>query len=50
MEDLISTGEFASFLRERGWRGMLAAGKPQQGPAQYRMRIQLVVHRGYTKR
>jgi len=50
MEHLNSTGEFDSFLRERGWRGMPAAGKPQQDPAQYRMPIQLVVHRGYTKR
>jgi hypothetical protein len=29
---------------------MPAVGKPQQDPAQYRMPIQLVVHRGYTKR
>lgn len=50
MEDLASTGEFDSFLTERGWRGMLAAGKRQQDPAQYRMPIQLIVHFGYTKR
>ena len=49
MEHLTSTGEFDSFPRERGWRGMLAVGKPQHGPAQYQMPIQLVVHRGYTK-
>jgi len=50
MEHLTSTGEFDSFLRERGRRGMLAVGKPRQGPAQYRIPIQLVVHRGYMKR
>ena len=50
MENLTSTGEFDSFLTERGWRGMLGEGEPQQGPAQYRMPIQLIVHFGYTKR
>ena len=50
MENLTSSGEFDSFLTERGWRGMLAPGEPQQGPAQYRMPIQLIVHFGYTKR
>jgi len=50
MEDLTSTGEFESFLRKRGWRGMPATGQLQQDPAQYRMPIQLVVHFGYTKR
>jgi len=50
MEQLTSTGEFDSFLAERGWRGMPAAGEPQQHSAQYRIPIQLVVHRGYTKR
>jgi|SRR5262249_51855357 len=50
MEDLTSTGEFESFLTERGWRGMPAAGKPPQDPPQYRLPLQLVVHCGYTKR
>ena len=50
MEHLTSTGEFDSFLRERGWRGMPAVRRRQPDPAQYRMPIQLVVHRGYTKR
>ena len=50
MEGLTSNGEFDSCLRERGWRGMPAAGEPPQDPPRYRMPIQLVVHRGYTKR
>jgi hypothetical protein len=48
MEDLTSTGEFDSFLIERGWRADV--GTPPQDPAKYEMLIQLVVHRGYTKR
>jgi hypothetical protein len=40
------SGELDSYLSERGWRGLLTPGRPQQGPAQYR----IVVHRGYTKR
>jgi hypothetical protein len=48
MEHLTSTGEFDSFLIERGWRATV--GTRQQDPAKYEMLIQLVVHRGYTKR
>ena len=48
MEELTSMGEFDSFLRDRGWRGMPGVGKPPQNGAQYQIPIQLVIHFGYT--